>query len=43
VDEQTSARGAQLLLERGFDEVYALLGGWQAWLDRGYPTVPVES
>lgn len=34
----SSARGARLLRERGFPEVYALFDGWQAWLDAGYPT-----
>ncbi|MDP9358150.1 MAG: hypothetical protein M3Q71_21555 [Chloroflexota bacterium] len=28
---------------RGWQDVYALQGGWDAWLDLGYPTEPVPN
>jgi rhodanese-related sulfurtransferase len=40
VDEATSARAARALMERGFTKVYALKGGWNEWLEAGYPTAP---
>lgn len=38
MDEATSARAALLLTERGYTQVYALRGGWNAWLAAGLPT-----
>ncbi|CCH48803.1 Thiosulfate sulfurtransferase glpE (fragment) [Pseudodesulfovibrio piezophilus C1TLV30] len=29
---------AQALMKKGFSKVYALKGGWNDWLDAGYPT-----
>jgi rhodanese-related sulfurtransferase len=31
---------AQQLIDRGFKQVWALKGGWQAWEKTGYPTEP---
>jgi len=39
-NEATSARAAQILLDKGFKKVSALKGGFNAWLDAGYPTEP---
>jgi len=25
------------MMEQGYRKVYALKGGWQAWVDAGYP------
>ena len=36
-NEATSARGAKLLTEQGFDAA-ALAGGFEAWEEAGYPT-----
>jgi rhodanese-related sulfurtransferase len=30
-------------MEQGFTEVYALRGGWDAWVEAGYPTEQVET
>jgi len=32
---------AQKLIKKGFDRVFALQGGWQAWLEADYPVEPV--
>jgi len=40
VNEATSARVAQELLEMGFPQVMALKGGWREWEKAGYPTEP---
>ncbi|MGD0971173.1 MAG: rhodanese-related (seleno)protein [Desulfobaccales bacterium] len=37
-NEGTSARVAQLLIEMGFPQVWALKGGWLEWEKAGYPT-----
>ena len=37
--EGTSARAALLLNERGYDAA-ALVGGFDSWVDAGYPTEP---
>lgn len=34
-----SARASGILADHGFDHVYNMLGGIQAWADAGYPTV----
>jgi rhodanese-related sulfurtransferase len=31
---------ARKLIEKGFDKVYALKGGWNAWEKAGYPIEP---
>jgi len=31
---------AQKLKRSGFDNVQVLKGGWQAWIDAGYPVAP---
>jgi rhodanese-related sulfurtransferase len=28
---------AQELMNKGYEKVFALLGGWNAWLEAGYP------
>jgi rhodanese-related sulfurtransferase len=28
------------LIEKGFTRVFVLKGGWDAWVQAGYPTVP---
>jgi rhodanese-related sulfurtransferase len=38
--EQTSARAARILLQNGFKRVNPLLGGLDAWIEKGYPTEP---
>jgi len=30
---------AQALIKKGFTDVHALKGGWDDWVDDGYPTV----
>jgi rhodanese-related sulfurtransferase len=35
--EETSSRAAVILLDRGYTDVYALKGGWNAWVVAGYP------
>jgi 3-mercaptopyruvate sulfurtransferase SseA len=27
-------------MQRGYRDVFALQGGWNAWLEAGYPTEP---
>lgn len=39
----TAARAALVLIEHGYDNVFALAGGWNAWLAAGYPTEPIGS
>jgi rhodanese-related sulfurtransferase len=39
-DEKSSARVAQRLMELGFGDAQALLGGFSAWEEAGYPTEP---
>lgn len=39
-NETTAARVALLLMERGIARVRPLLGGLEAWMALGYPTVP---
>ena len=36
-NEATSAGTAVQMLNMGFKKVYALKGGWKAWLDEDYP------
>jgi sodium/hydrogen antiporter len=36
-EEATAARGALVFIESGYPNVYALQGGWDAWLAAGYP------
>jgi 3-mercaptopyruvate sulfurtransferase SseA len=31
---------AQTMQENGFEHVQVLKGGWKAWQEEGYPTVP---
>jgi 3-mercaptopyruvate sulfurtransferase SseA len=40
VNERTSARVAAQLMAAGAGRVYALEGGWEAWLKAGHPTEP---
>jgi len=28
------------MMDKGFEDVYVLLGGWNAWIAAGYPTEP---
>jgi 3-mercaptopyruvate sulfurtransferase SseA len=35
-----SARAAFLLLYNGYENVTPILGGFQAWVDAGYPIEP---
>jgi len=37
-NEYTSARVARKLIAAGFDDVYALKGGWHNWEVLGFPT-----
>jgi NhaP-type Na+/H+ or K+/H+ antiporter/rhodanese-related sulfurtransferase len=39
----TAARAALVLIEHGYENVFALAGGWNAWLAAGYPTDPIGS
>jgi len=39
-NEHTSARVARILMDKGFKNVKALLGGFSAWVEAGYPTEP---
>ena len=34
---------ARLLIEKGYREVWPLLGGFDGWVELGYPTEPVAS
>jgi hydroxyacylglutathione hydrolase len=36
--EHTSARAVQIMKEKGLENAAALLGGYNAWVDAGYPT-----
>ncbi len=31
---------ARLLIEKGYEDVWPLLGGYDAWQSRGYPVEP---
>ncbi|WP_027193059.1 rhodanese-related (seleno)protein [Megalodesulfovibrio gigas] len=42
-DESTSLRVGLKLLENGVPHVYALVGGWDAWVDAGLPVEPKEA
>ena len=42
-DESTSLRIGLKLLESGVPHVYALVGGWDAWVDAGLPVEPKEA
>ncbi len=37
-NEGTSTANAQILVEKGYTKVYVLKGGWEEWLEAGYPT-----
>ena len=39
-DEATSARVARILMNKGFANVKALKGGFDAWAMAGYPVEP---
>ncbi len=41
-NEATAANLARLLVEKGYHEVWPLLGGLDGWVELGYPTEPVE-
>jgi hypothetical protein len=34
---------ARLLIEKGYRDVWPLLGGFDGWLELGYPTEPVAA
>jgi 3-mercaptopyruvate sulfurtransferase SseA len=40
--EATSSRVGQELQSLGFAKVYVLAGGWKAWEEKEYPTVPKQ-
>lgn len=42
-DESTSLRVGLRLLENGVPHVYALVGGWDAWVDAGLPVEPRDA
>jgi rhodanese-related sulfurtransferase len=42
-NEATAARMARLLVEKGYHEVWPLLGGLDGWMELGYPTETVGS
>lgn len=42
LNEASSARAAQIILNHGFKKVYPLKGGFDAWLEAGYPLAPKE-
>jgi len=42
-NEATSARMARLLIEKGYEEVRPLEGGFDGWAELGYPTEPVAA
>ena len=42
-NEATAARMARLLVEKGYHEVWPLLGGLDGWMELGYPTEAVGS
>ncbi len=37
MDEATSARVVLELTKLGFTNVFALKGGWNSWVEAGYP------
>jgi rhodanese-related sulfurtransferase len=37
LEEESSARAALLLIENGFTHVNPILGGFNAWVEAGYP------
>jgi membrane protein DedA with SNARE-associated domain/rhodanese-related sulfurtransferase len=41
--EITSARIARLLKQKGVEHVRPLAGGLQAWMNRGFPVIPIAS
>ncbi len=41
--EATAARGAAMFVESGYPNVFALEGGWNAWLSAGYPIAETEA
>ena len=41
--EEASARAAQLLMTRGWNDVHKLVGGFDAYLDAGLPVEPVTN
>jgi rhodanese-related sulfurtransferase len=41
-DEYLSASAALKLLQKGYKNVHALKGGWQGWLNAGYPVEEKE-
>ena len=36
--EASSVRAAQEFMKAGYPNVYALKGGWKAWIKADYPT-----
>ena len=34
---------ARLLIAKGYHDVWPLLGGFDGWVELGYPTEPVEA
>jgi membrane protein DedA with SNARE-associated domain/rhodanese-related sulfurtransferase len=42
-NEATAAKMARLLIEKGYHEVWPLLGGLDGWVELGYPTETVGS
>ena len=41
-NEATAAKIARLLVQKGYADVWPLLGGLDGWVDLGFPTDPVE-
>lgn len=39
-EEASSVRAAQILQNKGFKQVYPLQGGFNAWVEAGYPLAP---
>lgn len=42
-EEMTAARGALQFIDSGYPNVWALLGGWDAWVTAGYPVAELEA
>ncbi|MDX2065473.1 MAG: cation:proton antiporter [Fimbriimonadaceae bacterium] len=42
-NEETSNYVTELLRAAGYTNAYALIGGWQAWVDSGRPTQPKQA
>jgi len=42
-EEASSTRAAQILQNKGLKQVYPLQGGFNAWVEAGYPLAPKES